>query len=92
MAVVAKNSKKWLHIIAKNGNKRIDLLLDRELESLLLSFLAILCFTKLPKMATICHMTVVAKNGNYLAHDKRLPKMAINDCTLLPKMVNNSIH
>ena len=66
-----KNCNKWLHIIAKNGNKRNDLQLYRELKSLFLPFLAIFCIfisnntvQKLPKMAI---MNAVQK----------LPKMAI---------------
>ena len=38
MAKVAKNGNKWLHIIAKNGNKQNDLQLYRELKSLFCHF------------------------------------------------------
>jgi len=70
-----RSCHKWLHTIAKNGNKRNDLQLYGELKSLFLPFLAIFCFPKLPQMATTCFvtattcfMTEVAKNGNKWLH------------------------
>ena len=56
-------------IVAKNGNKMVDLLLYRETSVTFLPFLAIFCFSvsknacqKLPKMAIFIDLKV-AKNG-----------------------------
>ena len=72
MTVVAKNGNPpRVHktLVATNGNKRMDPLLYRELESLFLPFLAIFCISisnnthqKLPKTAIFIDLKV-AKNG-----------------------------
>ena len=52
-----------------------------------LPFLAIFCFTmKLPQMATTCFMTEVAKNGNYVLHDRSCQKWQFLLTSKLPIM------
>ena len=56
-----------------------------ELKSLFLPFLAIFCFIKLPQTATTCFMTEVAKNGNYVLHDRSCQKWQFLLTSKLPK-------
>ena len=69
MTEVAKNGNKWLHIIAKNGNKRNDLQLYRELKSLFCHFWQYFAFS------SVIILSKIAKNGNNAV--QKLPKMAI---------------
>ena len=66
MTEVAKNGNKWLHIIAKNGNKRNDLQLYRELKSLFCHFWQYFAFSS---------VIMLSKNGNNAV--QKLPKTAI---------------
>ena len=66
MTEVAKNGIKWLHIIAKSGNKRNDLQLYRELKSLFCHFWQYFAFSS---------VIILSKNGNNAV--QKLPKMAI---------------
>ena len=54
MTEVAKNGNKWLHIIAKNGNKRNDLQLYREHKSLFCHFWHYFAFSSVIMLSKNC--------------------------------------
>ena len=54
MTEVAKNGNKWLHIIAKNGNKQNDLQLYRELKSLFCHFWQNFAFSSVIMLSKNC--------------------------------------
>ena len=69
MTKVAKNGNKWLHVIAKNGNKQIDLQLYRELNSLFCHFWQYFGFSSVIMLSKNC------QKRQFLLTSK-LPKMA----------------
>ena len=69
MTEVAKNGNKWLHIIAKTGNKRNDLQLYRELKSLFCHFWQYFAFSSEIMLSKNC------QKWQFLLTSK-LPKMA----------------
>ena len=69
MTKVAKNGSKWLHVIAKNGNKRNDLQLYRELNSLFCHFWQYFGFSSVIMLSKNC------QKRQFLLTSK-LPKMA----------------
>ena len=69
MTDVAKNGNKWLHVIAKNGNKRNDLQLYRELKSLFCHFWQYFAFSSVIILSKNC------QTWKFLLTSK-LPKMA----------------
>ena len=77
MTEVAKNGIKWLHIIAKNGNKQNDLQLYRELKSLFCHFWQYFAFSS---------VIILSKNGNNAV--QKLPKWQFLLTSKLPKMAN----
>ena len=73
-----RSCHKWLHTIAKNGNKRNDLQLYGELKSLSCHFWQYFAFLS-------CHKwQLLVLWQQLLALWQKLPKMAINGCILLP--------